>query len=75
MEVEVDLIASEMDLADLEYGTGARDGDLVADLGHDRQLGRSGFLAGLDHDSVSAAELSVGLLRFQLHFNGGPGLF
>ena len=50
--LQVDLIAIAADMGDLQNGRGARDCDLVADLGHGRFRG-SGFLAGLRHCSAS----------------------
>jgi hypothetical protein len=54
--VEVDLIATEMDFADLVDHLRARRPDLVADQGRDRCLGSGGFLAGLGHTEKLAED-------------------
>jgi hypothetical protein len=54
--VEVNLIASDMDFADLVDHLRAGWLHLVADLGRGRSLRRDGFLPWLGHDSDSIAE-------------------
>jgi hypothetical protein len=56
-KVEVDLIASMVDLGNLENGPGAAlPDDPVADLGYDWRLGLGRFLTRLGHSSASVAE-------------------
>jgi hypothetical protein len=46
-ELEIDLVASVIDVCDFEWGTGTWDGDFVADAGTMGASGAAGFLRGL----------------------------
>ena len=48
--LQVDLMAIAAYMGDLKNGCGARDCYLVADPGHGRWFGGSGFLVGFGHD-------------------------
>jgi|SRR6266550_3837690 len=46
-ELEIDLVASVIDMGDFKWGIGTRDGDLVADAGHIGASDAEAFLRDL----------------------------